>query len=131
MLADEQCVGFLGNFVQNEACTRQSDNKASMTTINCCPRSANDTKSQHSSQESQENLAVGSTSSSNTFSSHNWAQKWVLQPVYPVVGVGMDEAQQPSLGQEPAAKTKKTAKGKGDVAWAMQLILSVSRPRGS
>ena len=51
----------------------------------------------------------------------------------------MDEAQQPSLGQEPAAKKKKTAKGKGDGAWAkrrltrpaMQLVLSVSRPRGS
>ena len=43
----------------------------------------------------------------------------------------MDEAQQPSLGQEPAAKKKKTAKGKGDGAWAKKEANKTSNAAGT
>ena len=43
----------------------------------------------------------------------------------------MDEAQQPPLGQEPAAKKKKTAKGKGDKAWAKREANKTSNAAGT
>ena len=43
----------------------------------------------------------------------------------------MDEAQQLSLGQKPAAKKKKTAKGKGDGAWAMKEANKTSNAAGT
>ena len=48
-----------------------------------------------------------------------------------MVGVGMDEAQQPSLGQEPAAKKKKTTKGIGDGAWAKKEANKTSNAAGT